>query len=85
MVSNTEVCADYFGAWTEALIRPQCESGEGTVSLAPCVLPDRFGTCVYFSPDAPDYCYMEHIRGDADAEAFWESTCPAVGGNWQPN
>ena len=85
VVSGAQVCADYFGAWTEELVRPQCEISQGTVCLAPCVLPDRFATCVYYAAAAPDYCYMEHIRGDAAAEAFWESTCPAAGGSWQPN
>jgi hypothetical protein len=84
VVSGYDVCADYFGANTEALIRPQCEGGGGVLHLEPCDVPDRFGTCVYFNPDAPDYCYMEHIAGDPSGAAFWESTCPAVGGEWVP-
>jgi hypothetical protein len=83
MSSGFATCSDYFGANSPELIGPQCVSGGGTLSETPCVLPDRVGTCIYYNAGLPDYCYMTHIAGEG-AVAFWESTCPAVGGMWQP-
>lgn len=86
VVSGYPVCSDFFGANTEEMVRPQCEdAGGGTLSLDPCDMPERFGTCVYFNADLPDRCYMDHIAGDAAGASFWESTCPQVGGVWHAN
>ena len=83
--SGYPTCSDYFGANTEEMVRPQCEAGGGTFGLDPCDMPDRFGTCVYYTPELSDRCYMTHISGDPAGESFWEGVCPQVGGVWFPN
>lgn len=85
---GADVCSDYFGSWTDESIRRGCESAGGTIAQTACVLPDRIGSCVFYDPGAPDYCYVEHVTAadddPSDDVASWEAACPAAGGTWQP-
>lgn len=78
-------CSDYFGGYAEALVGAQCSGDTVELSDQRCG-PQTFhvGTCVYFSDDLPDFCYMTHVWSETeDAVAagreFWRTACS---GTW---